>query len=196
MSGNPAPARLYPEDGFRKKKIPQGQTLRDERKGAGCVGSVAILAASTATATVETTAAAAATTTATIAATAATETTAAAAAATAAAAFAGLPGFGFAHTQGPAHQFVILKSLNGTLSLFPVGHFNKSEPAGTTGVPVEQDAGGLNDAIGAKGFAQLFFLELVSQISDIYIHFVTTLIRDAHRSKGSPQAVRSPAGNP
>ena len=81
-----------------------------------------------------------------------------------------LPGTGFIDDSLATADFGAVQSIDCSLSLSGIGHFNKSETFGTTGFTITDHAGGTDFAILLKNTAQFIPVDAVRQIAYINIH--------------------------
>ena len=72
----------------------------------------------------------------------------------------------FVHVEGAAIQFGSIQLRNGLLRVLRIGHFDESEAAGLTGVPVRDDIDLFDIAELGKSREQFFLRGLEAEIAD------------------------------
>ena len=72
----------------------------------------------------------------------------------------------FVHIEGAAIQFGSIQLRNSLLRVLRIGHFDESEPAGLTGVPVRDDIDLFDIAELGKSREQLLLRGLEAEIAD------------------------------
>src|SRR5262249_51229431 len=75
--------------------------------------------------------------------------------------------------QRPSPDRRPMEPVNGLLGLGSVGHLDKAKAARPARVPIRDDPGALNNAIGLEQLAQLFFGRRIRQIRDVDTHGLT-----------------------